>query len=459
MLGPRRRRNAVTPRSAGGINWKYLIPTAGAWAGKLLSGGAKKAAYSAIGSGVGRGAKRAYRAARKAFTRKPYSVKSSGGLSTGTYAGKFSRPKKTKKSYRAICGQKGINFTREYYETVTASHTKYIKHSTYDFGVIRYCIFAAALRKLFEKAGIDVRSMKLPPNLANDGGGGEASQFRLRCQYYGPVDGGVAWDSYDIPAAATFDDIVNGSTLIISRISNFLLGSTANYPTVYQLQMVDGGAVPTKWITLSSIDLTSTKWTMEVISTLKVQNRSQGDTAPAADLSLDRVDNVPLYGKIFNFSNVDPRIRTSTSAGTGLANGQRWFDQQDATGVAHFSPSTLYPDLEEPPTRNFWSNCSGENKIVLQPGQMKSTQIKYVYTGTFFNFLTKLAGESGIYEGDTRVKKVIGRCQMLVLEEMLRTGSDNLLTLQVERQVEVHCMFTNVKKNYVVAKLDSASAI
>lgn len=427
----------------------------------VVSKSSQAAAANAVGNIVKSGVKRAYNYARtttstKRAKKNKYSIT---GVSTGVYRGKFKKPVRTRSSFRNVCAKKGYTFVREYYRSETAQHALYVKHAAYDLDRMVHAIFGAALRKLFLKAGIEIVSNLLAPKMSNDGGGTALADFRLRCQYYSPHDGGIGWDQYDIPAASTFDQIITNATIISNRIGNYLKGTTGNFPTVYQLQCLDTGSVPTRYNTLAALNLESTKWKMEVISKLKIQNRSKGAEAGVEDSSLDRVDNVPLYGKLFSFKNCDPRLKTIDSAGTAASNSE-WFGRMAANGIGFYDPDTHYPSLQEPPTKGMFNNCAAESNVILQPGNIKTASVSYVYAGKWQTFLDRMAGEFGndtVPVTQSVVTGIIGRSQILALEEILRTGTSNPVAVQIERQVEINVMFTKTANNYLIGKLDTAT--
>jgi hypothetical protein len=172
-----------------------------------------------------------------------------------------------------------------------------------------------------------------------------------------------------------------------------------------------------------------------VTSTLKVQNRTAGDNASVGDKSVDRVDNQPLKGMLFDFNHGNPRLKFMRGAVNPLSTVR-------LTGISLIRSAEIGGDYQNIPAPGIWSNCSKSSYQIMQPGQIKKTSISYVYKGKFVNFLKKFRCD---HVDATFAGSSYGRSQLLCLEEKLRTVGTNPVTIQYERELKVGT-FTKASK-------------
>jgi len=366
------------------------------------------------------------------------------GTSTGASAGKFRRPKKLKTSHEKKALQNGSAGTVELWGRVEDGHCCYLTHSTYNSLGMAQTIGEALLRKLFASAGLKPSSKDAEVNVTSsvDARGG-------RVVYYlqDPTNSVISNTSH------TFNDndsialiVAEPALAMLTHLDDCLTGQTTLIPYRLMLQFQDftgGGAF--EWRTQSDMLLTNYKIDIQVSSRITVQNRSAGVNADAGSLyDLDRLDNQPLSGRLYEFRNSDPRL----SAPKTLAPAPDEHTIGTIRSYGHTLERGAVIDLEEPPLSIKWNNCIKSSNVNLEPGAMRTDYLSHRYTLNFISFLKKYMGirASGT-RGSYVCSGVPGKSRMLILEEKLRTDAQNPITVQYERQVKYSCWFTSTKSS------------
>lgn len=361
------------------------------------------------------------------------------GSSTGTYAGKFKKARKTRRpKVETKCLAKGYHLTKEIYGRIDDPNCVYLMHNTSPAELISRAIAGYFIRKLLKLGGIqiDSKDAEIPfyENLNSDG-------FKIELVVQSPIDGSVAATSYITVQNDTLYTLVNNSTLA-SAIYNYMLNDTGNIPYQFNLYSSDRNALDTNWRLAASINMETEIISLYCSSTMMVQNRTSGSAA-VDNLSADRVDNQPLVGYMYHFRNSDPRLRQINQTGSGVTDSINLpLGRAVIQGISLVRGAQLQTALSEPPVPKYWANCDKSSKIRLEPGAMKKSYISHKFHGKFKNVLFKLRAKtrnSDVWVG------LQGRAQMIALEETLRTDSTNLITINYECEHKVGC-FGKTKK-------------
>jgi len=447
--------NKNLPRTPSGWTVRALnaaqsaVPFAAAYvADKVMKKGADKimeSAQKAIGSG-----KSPFLTPSKTSKRTRGSFHPRSGFSTGRYVGRFKKPRKNKKTYETKALSRGYHTTSEVYGSVSDADCVYISHSTLVTEPIIIGIMGALMRKLFKKAGISISAgEQILPTVDPITSG----KFELRYSVYGVADAGISNYSYILLSTDTIDSIVNttstptGFRVMRDHLNDMLRGSSNAFPWILALYALTPGPsgidVPR---VVASIDLSDEHFNINVQSKLVVQNRTAGADALSGQIGeLDRLDNQPLKGYNYIFSHGEPRLRWTKVPGTpyGGTSSQFLFGNVlQSNGMRLIRASELQAedkDFKEPPVPKYFQNCTKSSKIILQPGTMKTGFIKYTYKGTFHNLQKKLSHYVITLPASTINVSVnsLGRCQMISLEELLKTPTSNYIKVTYEKEVKV----------------------
>lgn len=419
-----------------------------------------------------------------------------GGRSTAWNRGKFKKPRKlvrkrkrtksvVKKVKKRKMGRKrkqslsacftkaqrlGYHITGEIHGVVQDPHCAYVSHSTLNMPELGKAIMGAMVRKVFKKAGIEpvTHSMNL------QGAGTAATypaQYELVYEIVNPITAGIVAYSHVFPTAPaityTFDDIIADFNTMRGHILDFLYKDVETEPLRLHLFQIDAGSEGAQaYKNLAILQLTDETLHVCAISTLAIQNRSAGENAtgsgtnvdPNSLYNLDRVDNQPVKGLLYEFKHASPMLRVPAvtyplTAGALEVNTQ--LQNMQDFGVRLVRSAELKQDYWEPPNPKAFANLKAAHKVSLQPGDIKRCSVAHQWKGTFTSLFKKLGPRTnviGYYHGGP------GYSQTVCLEEVIRTSGGNPITLNYEREHKVGVyLTTNKKKSLWVTKFETAT--
>jgi len=370
------------------------------------------------------------------------------GSSTARYAGKFRRGRKPKPTIKTTSLQKGYASTLENFGRIGDADVAYIGHSTKHVELYARVLVAALLRELFMKAGLPVSSKDTTLDLSNFNLG---NGFKINFQTVNVLSGiyNGLYDCVIGSSTSTFEDVIAACSTVVAWFVDFLVNTTnpPNDESPFRITLysedIHGGE--SSWRLCSQLNLVDHKVTFYAKSTLVVQNRTAGALAAGGVLDADRVDNQPLFGKIYTFSQASPRMTTPTAGNTELG-------RLNSNGLSLVRGSELSFGLQNCPDPKIWTNVAKVSNIVLQPGTMKQHTVTHKYSGKLITVLLRMrnAHTSDNYAYFTGGA---GASQFIVLEEKLRTGSTNIITVQYERRLDVMAYCSPTKTPPLIARL------
>jgi len=370
------------------------------------------------------------------------------GSSTAKYVGKFKQNPRKKAGQGPIAKslKSGYHVTKEVYGNVTDPHCGYIGHNTMDYEVLSRVISGAIQRKLFQKAGITLSSRVMEMPLIASGVSGP-SAFFINHLWTDPSTGNIDDYIYEIPDNTDLTALVQNNTPLRQQIFEYVSAlSTGQFQKeLTEIRLYERVAtLPLDERRLRArIDMTKEILNIVVKSKLRIQNRTKGDTT-GADQSADRVDNVPVDGKLYTFKNAHPKLNSRTCNNADLL---ARFNTMPIDGIILARSGRNYTEeLKEPPNPKFFSNCVGSSKVFLNPGDIKDCSISNVYKGKYSNLMLKL--RAAMTTGFTQTYNVPGKCQLVCLEEMIRSISSNDITLVYERNIEIGAWFKSTHPKY-----------
>jgi len=373
------------------------------------------------------------------------------GTSTGRYRGNFKKPRRTSKpKIETMCLQNGFHSTVETYGTLSDAHCGYIAHSTFDLNGYVAGICGALLRKLLKKGGITVddRHQEIPfYDYGNSDG------FKISYQVYSPTDLGFVHYEFITANNQSLQIILDNFTDFTSHISQYIRDITSLEPWGFQLYSSDRNVTDTNWRLAASLNLQQEKITLFSTSKIVVQNRTSGDQAgregadPDEKFQLDRVDNTPLVGYIYEFKNGDPRLRNQQII--PAVPQLRKLNAISQIGLQLTKASVLAntgKDYQEPPVPKFWGNISKSSRVILQPGDQKSHSLFFKASGKLLTVLKYLRVEQ--YNGATAeglCSGVAGRSAIIALEEKIRSVTTNPIVMVYECEKKIGVMTKSTK--------------
>jgi hypothetical protein len=319
-------------------------------------------------------------------------------------------------------------------------------------------IYSAMMRKIMSKAGFKMSGLFNEVAVSNpiigtnpaENSSGLRFIYSVKLQGFGTVTN-VLYDTVD---NQNFGDILNSFGQFKNHIWDYLRGEQgggtreATEPFKLAVYTKDVNAGTDQWRLGAEMYLEDLSIQLDVSSTLTIQNRTKAADA-TTDLSTDRVDSQPLKGYIYEFKHADPRVRFSGPEIAAGTNSNQMFNRMNTNGLAlirgnQFNPAT------EPLDPKYFANLSKATKITIQPGEMKKTFFTYRFSGKITNLLKKMQ-VTRYLSGPNIFTGMIGKCQFIALEELMRTPSTNLIQVAYEREMTMGC---TVKYKYHDTPLD-----
>lgn len=382
-------------------------------------------------------AKKAFNVWRAKTIAKKTKKKSWNNHSTAIYAGRMKKPKRYKPNLESTTKSKGYHVTLETYGKLEDPHAGYITHSTLSIVHFSRAIVGALLRKLFAKAGIMVTSSKeiLPLTSFSSSTG-----FRIDCQLRRPSDGSTTnLATYIIGTPLNLETVISGYTALIDQIESYMSNTSEFQPQYLALYQSNNGDVEHR--IASRIEMQTEHITLYGSSSLKVQNRTKGDLAAAGVEDSERVDNQPLKGMLYSFKNATPMMKQPSYLKINTI---------DELGLSLIRSAELDQDFQNMPDPRLWKNCDKKSYQILQPGQIKKTVVSHKYSGNFIQVLNRIRVIGSLAN---QVHGGQGRCQIIMLEEKLRTSGTNPVTLQYEREFKTGCFFKSTRTPVLLSDL------
>jgi hypothetical protein len=365
-----------------------------------------------------------------------------------SYKGRFQKPKKLVKDIKAKANALGWLRTWEWSGTVTDPDCVYLQHSNYFKDEFLKTITGSLIRLLFKECGIDVsnQEQELPLNLPNQSQFNSTNAWIVTFVVKDPITQLQSVSDFTIGENQTLRGVIDGVVAQPGHMANFfdsyLQNGTFNQP--YMLVMyrdIDGlGRVALGSLTLENVMLE-----VEMNSALTVQNSTLG-AGSSGDADANRVDNQPVKGSLFQFSNADPRLKQSQAGNTGVPTSNDWIHGSGfQRGAVAYGQAVAFPNYNidsEPPTPKMWKNCKKSSGVVLDPGMIKKATLSNRYKNYLPELLKKF--RSDVY-GTISTQPVYsmvkgGQSQLLALEERIRTPSTNVITINWEYEVRNYCI-------------------
>jgi len=387
---------------------------------------------------------------------------------TGTYVGRFKRPRTDRRATKAE--RYGFVGQSERYGTVTGTDVAYIGVTTVHPKEWFFAVAVALLRDIIKThAGIDVSSIdhRIDWDVGTSTGGGD------------PVFRGIEWvPKYYDYNAQTSSFITNGTTNAPSVGQSYVmtLNDTTNTTlTDLAIELVEnvfcsaafGGKVDSNFgsyelagYRIIRSDRTSTttvaeryfsptyyfdKWylSLNIRRVLSVQNATPADTADGNAVNVDRIDRNPIRGRMFKFSCPYPRLNIPDYAASDIV--PVFQDTlQDAVLIPSFDNVTNYGRWKQVPTTAYFDRVSGVAEVAMEPGHIKDFAIYRTVTCTIPDLMRWCAVSTHTGATTQVVPRYFGNdelgpCVLLALEKRMSTGSNSVvLNFQMDSHVTAY---------------------
>lgn len=331
---------------------------------------------------------------------------------------------------------------------VTQDKCLYVGHSTGAQEKIKRVLFSAIIRKLFKKVGHEFASFKEEASLSH------ASRFGVvKLDFALSQEGTILGEdnaSTAVEAGHTYETVVT-NLMTAYDVATSSTNYSVHLHSIRFIPVTDAAASGLETMEFK-LHLSGARIIMFVSSNLKIQNRtlssSHTEDANHAYIS-DSVENNPLQGKSYY----------------GFGNGFRYGWSNDAANSTEFFCNPLSglitadPDeatltaelkdlLQRPPSSRLLRHCKGSGGVMLNPGLIKGSTLRYNLNTTIDALLSALVPYSS--EPATHHFR-FGKSRMFALEKMMHTDDAN------EPDISIGYEVNNFYMGYIVCKTPSVT--
>lgn len=314
----------------------------------------------------------------------------------------------------------------------------YCAHSTMPNITVLQSVIGAMMKKLFKKASMQIKNWDVPLITAGDSNSNVFITLKFRRR------DGTEIESFTFIVTPTLTTL---QFLTESVVTWFQSTWPSNIPTQFLELSMSGtevsGILP---ITpLAKIDLTTAYVHIHSSSHLKIQNRTV--TTSANDNS-DDVDNVPIYGKSYDYLSNTTMYRDYA---TNTALSTPPFTTHPIWGVlrANVLPLTDGTKMfDEVPLSTQFVGIKKAQKAHLDPGEIKTSVLKdfkSIGLSKFFQTSMQNAGNFGPSPPEFNFKQTwLGKSRLFAFEKMIdavAATEENRFKLAYEHSLMVGCLF------------------
>lgn len=320
------------------------------------------------------------------------------GRSSSKSAGMITAPLKVSHRKNSnMIQKKGAYYTIESAKTTSDEYCVYLGHATVPNELATKACIAALLKQLLLKTGIIVNSFtELIPSMTYT--------------FYWTSAGTTAVAVDPVEQSASFTTVgLTPFNTIINRFWNGI-GATGFKPwaeltktdCITSIQVLNGTSS-------YDLNLANAKVVLHSKSTYKVQNRTVYTSSNNSD---ELVDNQPIYGKVYegkgnvvNYLGSDKQSQLTTG--------------RDYAGMITFP--TGNSEMREPPSPQMFEGVKKYGKVLLDPGQVKTSVLNDYITMSWKSLQVQLW--EGVVNAATtnlfQFKNTIGKYRFFALEKML----------------------------------------
>lgn len=447
---PRQRGGSASSKSSRGASKAALVQmlrAGGVAAGARALASASPAVRSALI--LGRTAYRGAKTARRLYQQYSDLPNTGRAKRTGATISKskgFFVVNSTKNNVLSRFQNQGVVYHREHghVQTDATNSAVYIGHSCCPKRLLLRTCFAAMIKTLCRKAGIKIKNWD-EPILKN------ANIPARIALYYKYVDGSeVNNQEFPMPVTKTLQGLQ-------IDFMNWLDGfDGTNFPQSF-VRLVyyhDVGTIGSSRLMAFDIDLTNTFFEVYATSHLKVQNRTINSTG---NNEVDDVDNVPLYGKIYemNYNGTifrDYNQPTSMGSHPPQLRTDPDFGSLTTSVTNQMSAGTsLYSEVAQPQQL---IGVYTHGKVHLDPGEIKTS--KLVFTKKIQ--LNKLISLYKLKDGPNgKPEFYFGKTRIIGVEKMINAvamDSTNAFNLAFEHDMKIGVICTTVENHQTAVKTE-----
>jgi len=266
----------------------------------------------------------------------------------------------------------GIVYTDESYNTITAGWNNkciFLGHSTLPSYTFKEMLCWAIIKKLATLIDAVVDQPNELLTATNDNCLAVGDTFTIR--YRSSPNEAISQSTVlTVGAANTWSDLKTQLSVVLNNIYANVVTGAFRYPELIDFTYAPDGAA--KYTDYKRLNLVRGTFDVDVVSTLKIQNRS---TSVAADNEADNVNNVPLIGRSYDTEGTGFTFKADNRFGVV---GNKFLPDTQ-TGViqynAAYNTTTGAPILQEPPEPGEFYSITKSGGCKFDPGDVKYSTI------------------------------------------------------------------------------------
>lgn len=357
----------------------------------------------------------------------------------GTYGGKIKMHKK--KSWKEKFNRKGVVSKTEIVADVEDDNAVYAFCDVIrPLDAITYAV-AAALRLLFEKAGLRLTGMDESMITLNQGSATVDEYIVLLNGFNAVTGAAITPVAYTTTSTSTFKDCVSS---FIETVRDYIIGYGEADPDntvqltrfdLYKVSVKADGATATQ-IVLSTVMLDELQIEYYGECEMNFQNRTQSATGSTLT---DDIGANAIVGRSYEFKGM-PRFKNySYKIGGSVINTQPFLSlgNVQGLGVSGGTSSTVCNELRTVPEPGLFWNCVKNKKVRLEPGQVKTIKGNFSKTESWIGFLQKMKYQTAYsYYSYNRFP-----CLMVAFEDVINLNATYKVkvTVGVDRYFGAKC--------------------
>jgi len=378
---------------------------------------------------------------------------------SASHGGKFKKP--YKKAGRGLdkFHQGGVSMTEESTATGTDNDCVYVMaESVSSYRLVEYSI-AALIRKLFNKAGLNIPGWDDNPYTQLMGLPVVADSNR----YYNIqlVEKDMSTSLISAMGTApsgtynTMNEIVGYFTpLVLTWMAGYGINSASNDKepmgfVLYKETMAT--AVLASVTKLSEIAFDECSLEYNGTLKLKLQNRS---TSATLGTDADDVAATHVQGRLYHFSGI-PRPKNQYNQDVAATAGAYKFTQFFVAnyGVEVFNPGNMDPCFAEPPPPSVFWNCTKSSTVNMAPGEIKSYFVRHrrknirpLKLWKSIQYMTTDSGVNDFYSYN------VMPTVMLSLEDVINLNGASEITIAFEAERTLSVRVNEKRKSFMKPK-------
>lgn len=371
---------------------------------------------------------------------------------TGKYGGKFGKAKaknKAKQSFAKFTGS-GYVVRRETLGTIQDPDCCYLY--AHDFppdemiGTIAKAIGRKVCEKTFKVKYTSIDSLVLGGNYSPTLGA-----YICMITDVDHVTGSVTTTPINIAEASTVKDVCDA---IETRFKLYSAGygneNASNTIEPFTISVYKQFSGNVESLLLYTMNLYDEIVEIRAQAEMKMQNRSSSSTGSA---STDVVDSNPVQGYVFAFSGIPKTrdvIRGQSGSTAAAGRAYRFGSITARQGINLVRAAQLPNEYKEPVVSKSFYNCTGVQRIRLEPGQIKYYRSSYKNKLNVVKLLQKiqlLRNEPG---NEARVTRAVGGGSMFAFEDVINVNGSNNISITYELEHTVAAVSYTRKKGAIM---------